>query len=166
VKIVLVVVAVLILLGLLCAGACVYFMYRAKQGVAKLEKQAHVTFPMPAGTPEVHLRPAAPAAAPSPPAGPIVDTGVPTYPGATAIGGGGQMTMGTSAVKTQQYTTSDSVDKVVAFYKDKLGPTAMVTQSGGQALVQVAGTNGLINVAIAPDSSSGKTKISISNITK
>ena len=36
------------------------------------------------------------------------------------------MSMGGTTIKSQEYTTDDSVDKVLAFYKDKLGPTAMV----------------------------------------
>ena len=166
VKIILIVLAVFIFLGLLSAGACVYMLYRAKQKVNQFEKQVHATFPMPAGTREVHPQPVAPAVAPTPPAGPVVDTGVPTYPGATSWGGGTQVTTGTASLKSQEYTTSDSVDQVLAFYKDKLGPTAMVTQSGGQAVVQVLGANGEITVAIKPDSGSGKTKISINSIGK
>jgi hypothetical protein len=69
-------------------------------------------------------------------------------------------------MKMQEYTTSDSVDQVLAFYKDKLGPTATATQTGGQALVQVLGANGETTVAIKPDSSSGKTHITINTIGK
>jgi len=167
-KIILIVVAVLIFLGLLSAGACVYMVYRAKQKVNQFEKQVHATFPMPAGTREVRTEPSAPAAVPvpTPPAGPVVDTGVPVYPGAAPWGGGGQMSLGGNTVKTQQYTTDDSVEKVVAFYKDKMGPTARVMESGGQGVVQVFGTSGVTTIGIATDSSLGKTKISISNMTK
>ena len=166
VKIVLIVVAVLIFLGLLSIGSCVYLVYRTKQRVSQFEKQVRATFPTPTGTREVRTQPAAPAAAPSQQAAPVIDMGVPVYPGATATEGGGQVSMGVGGLKVQQYTTSDSVDKVVAFYKEKLGSTAMVTQSGEQALVQVVGSNGVINVAIASDSGSGKTKITINSITK
>jgi hypothetical protein len=166
VKIIVIILGVIILLGVLTIGSCVYFVYRVKQKAHQFEKQARATFPMQMGTREVHTQPAGAGAAPSEQAGPVVDTGVVAYPGATASGGGGQMSMGAGSVKTQQYTTSDSVDKVVAFYKDKLGPTAMVTQSGQGALVQVSGTNGVITIVIAPDSSTGKTKISMSSITK
>jgi len=166
VKIVLIVLAVLILFGLLSAGACVYFVYRAKQKMRQFETTIHSTLPMPTGTPQVPAQPGAPATAPGQPTTPAVDTGVPAYPGATAAEGQGEMSLGVGGVKVQQYTTSDSVDKVVAFYKDKLGSTAMVTQSGQQALVQVVGSNGVINVVIASDAGSGKTKITISTIAK
>jgi hypothetical protein len=166
VKIILIVLAVLIFLGLLSAASCVYFIYRTKQKVTQIQKQVQATFPMQVGTREVHPQPVAPAAAPAPPAGPVVDTGVATYPGATPWGGGSQVSTGTASMKAQEYTTSDSVDQVLAFYKDKLGPTAMVTQSGGQAVVQVLGANGETTVAIKPDSSSGKTHITINTIGK
>ena len=76
------------------------------------------------------------------------------------------MTTGTASIKSQEYLTDDSVDKVVAFYKDKLGPNVIVSQSGGQAVMQVLGANGQITVAVNPDSSTGKTKISINSIGK
>jgi len=62
------------------------------------------------------------------------------------------------------YLTDDSVGKVLAFYKDKLGPNAMATQTGQQAEVQYMGEGGSITVAIAPDPGSGKTKITIANM--
>jgi hypothetical protein len=74
--------------------------------------------------------------------------------------------VGVGGVKVQQYSTIDSVDKVLAFYKEKLGSRAMVTQSGGAALVQVVGSNGVINVTIAADGGSGKTKFTITSIAK
>jgi hypothetical protein len=166
VKIILIVLAVLIFIGLLSAASCVYFIYRTKQRVTQFQKQVQTTFPMQVGTREVHPQPVAPAATPAPPAGPVVDTGVATYPGATPWGGGAQVSGPNATMKTQEYTTSDSVDQVLAFYKDKLGPSAMVTQSGGQAVVQILGANGETTVAIKTDSSSGKTHITINTIGK
>jgi hypothetical protein len=165
VKIVLIVLAVFLLVSSLGVGACIYYAYKVKQRVSQFEKQARVTFPTATGTREVRIQPATPAA-PTPPAGPVVDTGVAVYPGATPWGGGSQMTMAGTSIKTQEYLTDDSVDKVLAFYKDKLGATAMVTESGGQAVLQVFGANGQTTVAIKPDPSTGKTKISISSIGK
>jgi hypothetical protein len=167
-KIVLIVLAVLIFLGLLSAASCAYFLYRAKQKVNQFEKQAGVTFPMPTGTREVHTQPVAPSSspAPTPPAGPAVDTGVAVYPGAIPWGGGGQMIGPNASMKTQAYTTSDSVDQVMAFYKDKLGPGAIATQSGGQVVVQTFGGNGGVTVGITSDAGLGKTKISITTIGK
>ena len=152
-KIILIVVAVLILLGLLSAGACVYMVYRAKQRVSQFEKQVHTTFPMSTQLPGGQ-------------AGPAIDLGVSVYPGATPTEAGSTMSMGNGAVKVQEYTTSDSVDKVTAFYKDKLGSRAMVTQKGQEALVQLIGSNGVLTVSIVADGNTGKTKFTISSIGK
>jgi len=162
-KIVLIVVAVLVLLGLLSAGACVYMVYRAKQKVNQFEKQVHATFPMPVGTREVHTQPAAPAPAPAQESATPIDPATLIYPGATAKEGA-SMAMG--GVQVQQYFTDDSVDKVLSFYKDKLGPKALVQETNGQALVQLAGPNGLFSITIAHDEASGKTKFSITRIGK
>jgi len=72
----------------------------------------------------------------------------------------------TASMKTQQYTTSDSVDQVTAFYKGKMGSTAMVTQSGGQVVVQTFGANGGVTIGITSDAALGKTKIVITSIGK
>ena len=164
VKIILIVLAVIIFLTLLSIGSCVYFVYRTKQRVRQFESQVHTTFPTPMGTREVHPQAITPAA-PTAPAGPVVDTGIPVYPGATPWGGGTQVIGPTASMKTQAYTTSDPVDQVMAFYKDKL-PTAMVTQSGGQVVVQTLGANGEVTVAITTDAGLGKTKITINTIGK
>jgi len=168
-KIVLLILAGLVLFFILGMGYVGYHMYRAyrvgRQVYTQIAKESSSTRPMRAGTPEVSTVPSTPAA-PTPPPGPVVDTGVAVYPGATPWGGGGQMSMGVATVKTQQYLTSDSVDQVVAFYKDKLGSNAMVTQSGGQASVQLIGSNGVTTIGITQDSSTGKTKISVSCMTK
>jgi len=166
IKIILGVLAAVILLSLLALGAGVYIYYtRIKPRVTQIENQVHATFPTPTGTREVRTQPVAPAA-PTAPTGPVVDTGVAVYPGATPWGGGTLVAGPTASMKSQQYTTSDSVDQVMAFYKDKLGSNAMVTQSGGQAVVQTLGANGQITVAITSDAGLGKTKITINSIGK
>ena len=75
------------------------------------------------------------------------------------------MSLGTTTVKTQQYLSDDSVEKVVAFYKEKV-PDARVIQSGNQAVVQSIASGGVLTIGISPDTNSGKTKIAISNMTK
>ncbi|MGO8791612.1 MAG: hypothetical protein ACLQVL_30060 [Terriglobia bacterium] len=162
-KIVLIVVAVLIFFGMLSAGACVYFVYRAKQRVSQYEKQVRSSI-------AAQARASQPSTEPSAPASPertssVVDTGIPVYPGATALEGQNEV-LGMAGFRLQQYTTSDSVDQVLAFYKDKLGPNAMVTQSGNQASVHVAGSNAAVTIAITVDNATGKTKIAITSIGK
>jgi len=161
-KIVLIVVAVLIFFSLLSAGACVYFVYRAKQRVSQFEKQVRTTFPTSTGARQVPTQPGAPVEAPG--AAPVVDIGALSYPGSTPAQGSGQLNLGVGGVKVQESTTSDPVDTVAAFYKAKLGANAIVNQTGGTTVLQLLGSNGMINVTIVADQSSGKTKITVSSI--
>ncbi|MBZ5670116.1 MAG: zinc ribbon domain-containing protein [Acidobacteriia bacterium] len=163
-KIILAVVAVLIFFSLLGVGACVYVYYRARQKVNQLRNEARITFPTSVGTQEVRSEPEGQKLDRE--TTPAVDLEVPIYPGATHAEGGGAMSFGAGAFKVQQYTTDDSVDKVVSFYRDKMGSKAVVQQSEGKAVVQVAGSNGLISVTVVPDDASGKTKFTITRIGK
>jgi len=167
-KIVLIVVAVIIFFMVLVGASCAYMLYRAKQKVSQFEKQVQTTFPSRMGTREVHpmATPQNPGENPTPGAGPAVDIGQLSYPGATLGQGGNQSIFGAAGIKMQEYITADSVDTVLAYYKGKLGNNAMVTQSGGNAVLQVGGAGGLTTINIAPDSASGKTKITVSSIGK
>jgi hypothetical protein len=135
--------------------------------VNQFEKQARLNFPVPTGarqSPSTPITPTeTPGAVPGQGTTPAVDVGTLSYPGAAA-GDGGNQAIGFGGVKLQQYTTSDSVDAVVAYYKGKLGVGAIVTQTGNGAVVQMVGSNGVISVTVAPDTASGKTKITVSSI--
>jgi hypothetical protein len=163
-KIILVVVAVLIFFSLLGVGACVYVFYRARQKVNQFKNEARITFPSSAGTQEVRSEPE--TQKPSAETTPAVNLEVPIYPGATPAEGGGEMSFGVGALKLQQYTTDDPPDKVVSFYRDKLGPKALLQESEGKALIQVGGPNGLVSITVVPDKSSGKTKFTITRMGK
>jgi hypothetical protein len=169
-KIILIVVAVIIFLILLAAASCAYMFYRAKQKVTQFEKQVQTSFPSRMGTREVQPQPMAPPQTPggfpTRGAGTTVDMGDLSYPGATLGQGGNQMIPGAGGIKVQEYLTGDSVDTVMAYYKGKLGANAIVTQSGGNAVLQVGGTGGLTSISIVSDSASGKTKITITSIGK
>jgi hypothetical protein len=160
-KIVLIVVAILIFFGVLSAGACVYFVYRAKQRVNQFEKQARARMNAPAGTWRIPEQPGTS----NQPSSSVVDAGIPVYPGAIATEGPSQV-LGMAGFKVQQYTTGDSVSQVVAFYKDKLGPGAVVMQSGDQASIRIAGSNAIVTIAVALDNAAGNTKIVVTRIGK
>ncbi len=156
-KIILIVVGILVLIGILFAASCVYF-YRTRQRVRQFESHVHATFPTRPGSSGMHSYPSSPSA---PPAGPVVDTGITIYPGATPYGGGSQASGPNGSIRTQQYTTSDSMEKVVDFYKGKLGPNTFVTQADGKALVQYQSEAGATTITIVPNSSAGNTMITI-----
>lgn len=88
------------------------------------------------------------------------------YPGATATQSGGSMSFGGIGVSGQEYETSDAVDTVVAYYRGKFGPKAMMMQSEGKTQFTVTGSNGITTVIIEREEGAGKTKISISSIKK
>jgi len=167
-KIVLIVVAVIIFFMVIVGASCAYMLYRAKQKVSQFEKQVQTTFPSRMGTREVRptATPQNPGENPTPGAGPAIDIGQLSYPGATLGQGTNQSIFGAAGFKMQEYITADSVDTVLAYYRGKLGSNAMVTQSGGNAVLQVGGAGGLTTINIAPDSASGKTKITVSSIGK
>ncbi|MFZ0961155.1 MAG: zinc ribbon domain-containing protein [Terriglobia bacterium] len=165
-KIVLIVLAVLILLGVLGIGACGVLFYRIKQRARQFERQAQVTSSLPAGTAQAPA-PAETSAAPGQPAVHAVDMSVRVYPGATAIEGGGPLSPDAAGVKVQQFTTSDPMDQVAAFYKEKLGAKEVVSVSPGTAMVQAMGASGVVTtVSIAADSGTGKTKFTVTCIAK
>jgi len=157
-KIVLIVLAVFLFFGLLGIGSCVFFAYRAKQRYNQFAKQAHITFPSSAATREVQALAGGAAVA--------VNTGIPIYPGATPTDAGGDMSMGAGVIAVQEYVTGDSVDKVIDFYKDKLGSNVSVQQAEGKALLQVVSASGLTNITVFHDDNSGKTRFSITRIGK
>jgi hypothetical protein len=169
-KIVLIILGVFILLGMLGIGSCVYVAYRAKQKYNRFEKEVRNNFPSGMGSREDQPSSDNPGENPggmsNPGAGPAVDMGELAYPGATAGQSANQSIFGAAGFKMQEYFTSDSVDTVVAYYKNKLGNRAMSTQTGDGAVMQVGGGGALTTINIAPDSASGKTKISISSFHK
>jgi hypothetical protein len=154
VKIILLVIAILLLLGLLSAGACVYFFYRTRQRIHQFQHQVNSSFPGSVATP---------GAPPNIGSAAGVDGSSLAYPGATAKGGA-SLAMG--AYQMQQYVSDDPVDKVINFYKQKLGSKAYVQEAEGRAVLQVGGSDGAFNIVIAPDAAQGKTQITITRIGK
>jgi hypothetical protein len=91
------------------------------------------------------------------------DLGVPIYPGAARREGGMTINGPNGSMVTAVYSTSDSVGKVVDFYKDKLGGNASVIETGTGAVIS-AGTNNkdaMIITVGADNSGGGGTKIAI-----
>ena len=63
--------------------------------------------------------------------------------------------------------TSDTVDKVVGFYKEKFGNKLTLQESGGNAVMQVkTGANAMTTITLSRDDTAGETKINIMRIGK
>jgi len=161
-KIVLIVVGIVVFLGVAGMVTCGYFAYKAKQKFTSMVETAKTTSGS-ESTPEVSLEKGDEGSE----AETAATVDVPPYPGATETEGGGQFSFGgKGGISTQQYETSDSVDQVLAFYKDKLGPKADIQESEGKAVLTLAGKNGLSTVTITRAAGAEKTKISIVRIGK
>jgi len=160
-KIVLIVVAVLVGLGVLAAGVVGYGIYRVKQAI-HVDNKGNGTISgfgtsISAGK-DVDISAA--------------DLGVPIYPGATRGEGGMKMTLPTGSMNTVIYVTGDSPSDVVAFYKGKLGENEVDTETSNGSILSsgndgiTSGAKGLKNatvITVAPGSgdSEGKTQITI-----
>jgi hypothetical protein len=94
------------------------------------------------------------------------DLGTDVYPGAETHNGGMKMSMPTGSSVTAIFTTSDSKDQVVGFYKGKFGSDATVLDFGSSAILTVKKSDQeSVTVTVTANSSQngGKTQIAISH---
>jgi hypothetical protein len=152
-KIVLIVIACVILLGVVGSVATMIFVgkkiHDAKVSIVEKDGEATVVTPM--GT--VHTtKDSAKIAA---------GLGVDIYPGARAVEGGSEVqTMGMHTV-TGIFETSDSVDKVGEFYHQRY-PKGIYNSTGGETSL-ISGSKGSM-ITIHAQDEGGKTKITIVNM--
>jgi len=162
VKIVLIVVGVFVFLTVAGMVTCGYFAYKAKQKLTGMVETAKTTSGS-ESTPEISLEKGGEGTE----AEAAATLDVPPYPDATATEGGGQFSFGgQGGVSSQEYETPDSVEQVLAFYKDKLGSKARIQESEGKAILTLASKNGLSTVTITRAEGAEKTKITIVRIGK
>jgi hypothetical protein len=161
-KIVLIVVGILVLVGAIGTVTCVYVAYRAKQKLTSMVESGK-TISGGEGTPQISLERGGEGSEAA--AAATVD--VPPYPNATATEGGGQLSFGgAGGISSQEYETTDSVDQVVAFYKNKLGSKAHIQESEGKAIITLTTKKGLTTVTVSREGEEEKTKIAIARIGK
>ncbi len=152
-KIVLIVVAGLVLLGIVGTIGSLIFLHKVaketKIAISDAKGDSHVVTPF--GTVET-----------SKDAGDIAEKlGVEIYPGAKALPGASDVqAMGMHAT-TGIFQTSDSPDKVAAFYRN-LYPKAMYTESNGEHNI-LAGSHGKGMLTINIKEEEGATRITIVN---
>jgi hypothetical protein len=141
-KIVLIIVAIFVGLGIIAIGVVGY-------GVYKFAKNAHVT---------ASSQPVTES-----------DLGVPLYPGAEQGKSSVRMTIAGKDMITATFLTSDSKDQVIAFYQSNLGPDAQTsTNINGETFVLNRGDGELLTVSVSqsPSLQSGKTQIVVVHATK
>jgi hypothetical protein len=154
-KIVLIVVAILVGIGLLGAGAVGFVIWRVAHSIHVANRGGQFTFNSPDGrvssstaknfTPE--------------------ELGTDIYPGAQGTTGGMRMRLGDRSVVSAVYLTPDSKDQVLSFYKSKLGSEASVYDGGsGGAMISLkkgSQENIMVTISSRPSENDGKTRISI-----
>ena len=154
VKIVLIVVAVVVGLGILSLGAIGFTAWRIARNIHVADNGGKVTFNTPGGTFTANSSETFTAS----------DLGTDIYPGAQSARGGMKMDLPTGSMVTGIYLTSDSKEQVVAFYKSKFGSEAEVMDVTDGALVSLKKSpEESVVVTITANSSqdNGKTRFSI-----
>jgi zinc ribbon protein len=151
-KVVLIIVAVFVGLGILSVCAVMFGIWRVSKAV-HVSSNGGVTVSTPTGTMTAGNAGSVSAS----------DLGVDIYPGATQQQGAVKVSTPNGTAITAAYTTNDSLDKVVDFYKGKLGSSASVFQSDKSAVLSETSDDkkSSVMVTIATEASNGQTKIAI-----
>jgi hypothetical protein len=154
VKIILIVLAILIGLGVLGAGAVGFVAWRVARSFHLNGKNGQITMNTPSGS----------VTASSEGGFTSDELGTDIYPGAQSVHGGMRMNLPTGSIVSGAFLTPDSKDQVLAFYKSKLGSTASVFDSDTSAMISVkkgGHENIMVTISARPSENNGKTKISI-----
>jgi len=158
VKIILIIVAVIVCLGIAVVGVVGYGVYRVSKAVHKDLTTGKVTVDTPNG----------PISAITNQKLTEADLGAAIYPGAEQAKGSAKLNFGAGPMVTGVFLTSDPKEKVIAFYKDQLGSGAEDMESGDTAILMMTKPNKeSINITILqkPGQYDGKTRITILHTT-
>jgi hypothetical protein len=148
-KIVLIVVGAFVLLSIIVAGVIGVGVYKMARSVHK-DSTGSVSISTPGGTITTGQTSNVSAA----------DLGIDPYPGATTGEGSMNMKTPNGSMVTAVYLSSDPSDKIVAFYKEKLGDQASIVQtSNGTVLSAGEKDKDSIVVTITPEGNSSKIAI-------
>jgi zinc-ribbon domain len=157
-KIILIVIAIIVGLGIISVGAFSFFVYRvaksARDKVHVTQEGDQVKIDSPLGSFSANNAEQA-----------TKDLGVDIYPGSQAEkNGNASVAFGNIHTVTASYESSDSLDKVCAFYKSKF-PNAMTTSSDQNRCTIISNDpNGMITINI--ETNGDATKFQISNVNK
>ncbi len=154
VKIILVIVAIFVGMGLLAAGVFGFAVWRISRAIHLNGSNGQMTMQSPGGSFTTN-RPMTFTA---------TELGVDIYPGATSTPGGLRMNLPTGSVVSGAFVTSDSKDAVVSFYKGKLGSDATVYDAAESAVITAnkgQQDSVVVTVTSKPSADDGKTKIMI-----
>jgi hypothetical protein len=154
VKIILVIVAIFVCLGLLVAGIFGFVVWRVSRAIHLNGSNGQVSVQTPGGSITTNRSMTFTA----------TELGVDIYPGATSTPGGVRMDLPTGSVVSGAFLTSDSKDAVVSFYKSKLGSDATVYDAAESAVItanKAQQDSVMVTVTSKASENDGKTKIMI-----
>jgi hypothetical protein len=158
-KIILIVIAAIVVIGILGAGAFGFMAWRMAKSVHVDANGDNVSVSVPGGGTVIAGDSTATNA----------DLGVPTYPGATREKGGMNLNSGSASMVMAHFSTNDTQDQVVDFYKGKMGDGTAVVSTGNGTVINSGGKDtDRIMVTVGPGSGddSGKTTIVIMHTVK
>ena len=163
-KIILIVVLVIVFIMVGTIGACLYGVYRAKKAVGEAVKMDESGKSFEIQTPGGPIK-----MGEQPVKTPTEIGGVPVYPGAKATEAGAQFSFGDKfQIGGQEFATDDSVDQVVAFYKEKYGSELNIAETEGHYRLSVnTGSKQqahVVTIDVSADPDTSKTKIMMSHL--
>ncbi len=155
-KIVLIVIAVVIGLGILSVGAFSFFIYHfARNATHVTHSGDNVKVDMPFGSVETSKDPAQAAK----------DLGVDVYPGATPQAeGSATMTFGNTRTVTATFQSTDSPDKVCAFYGTRFPNANLSTYDSTHCSVVSSDQKNMLSISV--QAHGGGSKITIATVNK
>ena len=156
VKIILIILAIFIGLGLIGAGIFAFTIWRVSRAihVEGNGSDGKMTLSTPGGSISADTSKTYSSS----------ELGTDPYPGASKSKGGMKMDLPTGSMVSSVYTTSDSKDQVLAYYKDKLGSKASVIDTQDGAIITLAKDDKetvMVTINAKPDQNDGKTQIAI-----
>ena len=157
-KIILIILAVVVGLGILGMGAVGFFAWRVAHAIHVSGNGSDVTIHTPGGSLSANTSETYTAA----------DLGTDIYPGAISGKGSMRMTLPTGSMVTAVYLTGDSKDQVLAFYKEKFGSEASIYDSSDGTVLTVnkgEQENVVVTITKGASDNEGKTQIAIVHTT-
>jgi hypothetical protein len=127
-KIVLIVLAIFVGLGILGAGVVGYGIWRVSRAIHMSGSNGQVSINTPNGT----------ISAKSAETFTADDLGTDIYPGAQPVKGGMRMNMPNGSMLAANFVTSDSKEQVIAFYKERSGSQGSVMEAGDAAILTLS----------------------------
>lgn len=153
-KVILIVVAIFVGLGILGLGAAGFVVWRVAHHFHVNGRDGQITVNTPSGS----------VTASNASNFTSDELGTDIYPGAQPAQGGMRMNLPTGSVISGVFITPDSKEKVLAFYKDKLGSEASVFDAASSSMISLhkgSHENIMVSISSGHGESDGKTKISI-----